>query len=333
MCQLTMTEYRRRMPNTLARLNSLEVGRIASDEPLSAHSSWKIGGRADILVQPSTVEQAVTLLKFVRDEGVPLVVIGMGTNLLFADEGFRGVIMKLGRLFSGFWIDGVSVRAQAGLWVPRLVKNLASAGLSGLEHAAGIPGSVGGLVTMNGGSLRRSVGENITTVTAVSREGRMRVFTAEECGFSYRRSVFQDSDERWIVLEASMKLARGERGEVRAEALRIMEERRRKFPLRLPNCGSVFTNDPKVYELAGPPGKIVEETGLKGLSVGGAQVSHHHANFIVNTGGATAEDVLSLIGEVRRRVHGRIGAWLDCEVRYVRPDGAVAPASEACGDP
>ena len=181
---------------------------------------------------------------------------------------------------------------------------------------------IGLVVGIVGGML-----PGITTVTAVSREGRMRVFTAEECGFSYRRSVFQDSDERWIVLEASMKLARGESGEVRAEALRIMEERRRKFPLRLPNCGSVFTNDPKVYELAGPPGKIVEETGLKGLSIGGAQVSHHHANFIVNTGGATAGDVLSLIGEVRRRVHERIGAWLDCEVRYVSPDGVVVPAS------
>ncbi|NLM70738.1 MAG: UDP-N-acetylmuramate dehydrogenase [Synergistaceae bacterium] len=314
------------------RLRSLDAGSITCDESLSAHGSWRIGGPADIFVQPSDCDQVVRLVQFTREENLPLVVIGKGTNLLFSDEGFRGVVMKLGSPFSGLWIEGESVRIQAGLWVPRLVRNLAAAGLSGLEHAAGIPGSVGGLVTMNGGSLRRSVGEIIITVKAVNREGRLRVFSAEECGFSYRRSIFQDEHEgeRWIVLEAILSLERAERRDVRAEALRIMEERRRKFPLRLPNCGSVFTNSPEVYEIAGPPGKVVEDTGLKGLTVGGAQVSHHHANFIVNTGGATSRDVLALIGEVRRRVHDRIGAWLACEVRYVDPDGKVVPASEAC---
>lgn len=302
-------------------------------EPLSAHCSWKIGGPADIFVQPCEAEQVVRLLRFVREEELPLVVIGRGTNLLFADEGVRGVVLKLGRSFSAFTINGSSLRALSGAWMPRLVKNLADAGLSGLEHAAGIPGSLGGLVTMNGGSLRRSVGENIVSVEAVSFDGERRTFSQEECLFSYRRSAFLSSDPskpRWIVLEASLELAAGNRSAIRREVLGILRERRGKFPLKQPNCGSVFTNSPRVYDLAGPPGKVVEETGLKGMRIGGAQVSPLHANFIVNLGGATAADVLSLVGEIRRRVRDRIGLWMECEVRYVGPDGLLVPVSEAC---
>jgi UDP-N-acetylmuramate dehydrogenase len=243
-------------------------------------------------------------------------------------------VLKLGRRFSGFSFSGARVRAKGGVWVPRLVRNIADAGLSGMEHASGIPGSLGGLVTMNGGSLRRSVGENILSVDAVSHAGEMRTFSREECDFSYRHSFFQCSgtrdEERWIILGALLELTPGDRGAIRREQLRILEERRVKFPHHQPNCGSVFSNVPAVYDLAGPPGRIVEETGLKGKQVGGAQVSFCHANFIVNMGGATARDVLSLIGEVRRRVYDRIGVWLDCEVRYADERGVLVPASEAC---
>ncbi len=315
------------------RIRALDVGTVSFREPLKEHCSWEIGGPADIFVQPSEDAQVLRLLRFVREEGLPLVVIGRGTNLLFADEGFRGVVMKFGRRFSDFSVDGASIRARGGLWVPRLVKNLVEAGLSGLEHAAGIPGSFGGLVTMNGGSLRHGVGERVVEVRAVSFAGETRAFSREECGFSYRNSFFQrasDSPEsRWIVLEARLELVPAERNDIRREVLGILEERRGKFPLDKPNCGSVFTNDPSVYELAGPPGKIVEAAGLKGLRVGGAEVSHRHANFIVNLGGATASDVLSLIAEIRRRVHDRIGVWLECEVRYVGADGTLVPASTA----
>lgn len=319
------------------RIRTLDVGTVSFREPLKEHCSWRIGGPADIFVQPSEDAHVLRLLRFVREEGLPLVVIGRGTNLLFADEGFRGVVMKLGRRFSDFSVDGSTIRARGGLWVPRLVKNLVEAGLSGLEHAAGIPGSFGGLVTMNGGSLRRSVGERVVEVRAVSFAGETRIFSREECGFSYRSSLFQhaaDSPEnRWIVLEARLELVPAERNDIRREVLGILEERRGKFPLDKPNCGSVFTNDPTVYELAGPPGKIVEATGLKGLRVGGAEVSHRHANFIVNLGGATASDVLVLVAEIRRRVHDRIGVWLECEVRYVGADGTLVPASTASERP
>lgn len=319
------------------RIRVLDAGAVTFGEPLKEHCSWRIGGPADIFVQPSGEGQIVNVLRFVGEEGLPLVVIGRGTNLLFADEGFRGVVLKLGKRFSDFSVDGASVRAQGGLWVPRLVKNLADEGLSGLEHAAGIPGSFGGLVAMNGGSLRHSVGERIVDVRAVSFAGELRTFRRDECAFSYRRSLFQlgagDPGNRWIVLEAALELVPADRNDIRREVLRILAERRGKFPLDLPNCGSVFTNDPAVYELAGPPGKIVEDTGLKGLRVGAAEVSHRHANFIVNLGGATASDVLALVGEIRKRVHDRIGAWLECEVRYVGAEGTLVPASEVSGTP
>lgn len=316
------------------KLSGLAVGLVSPMAPLKDHCSWKIGGPADVLVQPGTEEEILRLLAFVREEGVPFLVIGKGTNLLFADEGFRGVVMKLGRRFSALSVRNGEVRAQGGVWVPLLAKNLANAGLSGFEHAAGIPGSLGGLVTMNGGSLQRNVGGVVRFVKAVSLSGEVRAFTKEECAFAYRRSIFQDPpgdpSKRWIVLGAVMDFQISDPSSVRREHLRIMEERKGKFPLSLPNCGSVFTNDPEVYELAGPPGRVIQDAGLKGTVVGGAQISRLHGNFIVNLGGATASDVLALIGLARRKVHDRIGRWLQCEVRYADELGGVTPASEVC---
>lgn len=314
------------------RLRQLPVGALFPMEPLENHCTWRIGGPADALVEPSSPQEVMNLLAFAREEAVPLLVIGRGSNLLFSDGGFRGVVMKLGRRFSALSVEGAGVVAQSGIWVPRLARAVAGAGLSGFEHAAGIPGSLGGLVVMNGGSLRRSVGENIRYVDALSPAGEFRRFARSECGFSYRRSVFQDGRDRagWIILGAALDFEPSGRKAVRREHLKVLKERRAKFPLDLPNCGSVFTNDPGVYELAGPPGKIVEEAGMKGTVVGRAMVSPLHANFIVNLGGASASDVLGLISLIRRRVFDRLGVWLESEVRYAGENGTVVPASEAC---
>ncbi len=316
------------------KLRSLSVGHISTDEPLKNHCSWRIGGPADALVEPGTPEEAARLLLFAREEGLPLIVIGRGTNLLFSDAGVRGIVLKLGSRFSGWSATGRTVTVRSGLWVPRLVRNLAEKGLSGLEHAAGIPGSFGGLVTMNGGSLRRSVSDNILSVTALSREGVVRRFSREECAFSYRTSLFQNAlrpgRRGWIVLEAALECGEEDPAVLRRELLRVLAERKGKFPLKQPNCGSVFTNCPEIYAEAGAPGKIVEETGLKELRVGDAQVSALHANFIVNLGGATARDVLTLMGKIRRRVHQRIGHWLASEVLYADEEGNLILASQRC---
>lgn len=330
-----MAERRLRLSMNLEKkLRSLPVGEVSLEEPLRNHCSWKIGGPADALVEPGTPEEAARLLLFAREEGLPLIVIGRGTNLLFSDRGIRGIVLKLGSRFAGWSVSGRTVIVRSGQWVPRLVRNLAEGGLSGLEHAAGIPGSFGGLVAMNGGSLRRSVCDNILFVTALSRDGEVRQFSREECAFSYRTSLFQNAlrpgRKGWIILEAVLECGEEDPSTLRRELLRVLAERKGKFPLKQPNCGSVFTNAPEIYAEAGAPGKIVEETGLKGLRAGDAQVSSLHANFIVNLGGATARDVLTLMGEIRRRVHRRIGHWLASEVLYADEEGNLVPASERC---
>jgi UDP-N-acetylmuramate dehydrogenase len=291
------------------------------DVPLRTCSTWRIGGPADYLVEPSSWEQVALVLRCGRENGIPVIVIGKGSNLLFDDAGLRGIVIKIGRGLSRVRITGTTVRAGSGVSASRLARIVGGAGLCGLEHIVGIPGTLGGLIFMNGGSLHRAIGDAILEVTAMDRQGGMRMFRGEECGFAYRHSRFQDGE--YVITGAGMVLTGGRRDAIRAEMLRILRERRAKFPLTLPNCGSVFTSDPQAYGRFGPPGKIIESVGLKGMSVGGAAVSERHANFIVNRGDATARDVLSLIELIRRRVAHHSGLHLACEVRFVPSGGSV----------
>jgi UDP-N-acetylmuramate dehydrogenase len=174
---------------------------------------------------------------------------------------------------------------------------------------------------MNGGSQRRAIGDVIVEVKTMDREGNTRRRRRDECGFGYRSSRFQDED--CVVIEATVDLVAGDRSAIMAEMLQILRERRRKFPLTMPNCGSVFKSDPRMYARFGPPGKVIEDIGLKGMSVGDAVVSERHANFIVNRANAKARDVLSLIELIRERVAREIGLTLKCEVQFVEATGLV----------
>lgn len=311
----------------LDHLSRLDIGTIRWNEPLSAHCSWKIGGKADVLVEPVRVEQIVNLIEFLADKPLPLLVIGQGTNLLFDDAGFRGVILKLGSGFSRIEIDGLFIRADAGLWVPQLARLAMRAGLTGLEHCIGIPGTLGGLVLMNGGSHRRSIGENLRRIEVVDSDGRRRVLDRSECEFSYRHSALQGRG--CVIVRVELQCAAGTVNAIRQEMVCDLRERRHKFPRKCPNCGSVFLSTGEMHASVGPPGKIIEEAGLKGLRIGNAEVSRQHANFIVNAGGARSADVLALIAQIRRQVAGNIGFDLRCEVRYVHPDGKIMPADQA----
>lgn len=291
--------------------------------PLRTCGTWRIGGPADFLVEPASCEQMATTLRCASELGIPAVVIGKGSNLLFDDAGLRGVAIRIGRSLARVTITGTTVRAESGVSASRLARVAGLAGLSGLEHIVGIPGTLGGLIFMNGGSLQRTIGQAVTEVKAMDRSGTPRVLRREDCEFAYRSSRFQHED--WVILEATMALVGGRRSEIAAQMRQILRDRRRKFPLTLPNCGSVFKNDPDAYGLFGPPGKIIEDTGLKGLSVGDAQVSDRHANFIVNRGNARAGDVMELIELVRRRVAARTDLALECEVRFVHSTGCVRP--------
>lgn len=308
----------------LSQLAAEDVGATLFNEPLARHNSWKIGGPADLLVEPNSQHQVATVVRFARKHEIPLVVIGQGTNLLFDDAGVRGIVLKIGSRMADIRIDGQQIIAQGGAWVPQLARESMRAGLAGLEHCIGIPGTVGGLVIMNGGSQRKGIGENIQQVWIVTAQGEEQVLSHDECEFSYRASALQGTGA--VVVKAELKCPEGEIAKIRQEMVCDLRQRRLKFPRKQPNCGSVFLSTSEMHASVGPPGKIIEEAGLKGTCVGRAEISRQHANFIVNLGGASSGDVLTLIRLIRERIRELIGFELDCEVRYVRPDGLIIPA-------
>lgn len=311
----------------LAPLVEAGVGRTLFDAPLADHSSWHIGGPADLLVEPETIAQVARVVSFARLHDVPLMVIGQGTNLLFDDSGLRGIVLKLGESLSRVEIFDNRIVAEAGAWIPGLARKAMLAGLAGLEHTIGIPGTLGGLVLMNGGSQRKGIGENVRRVWVVDQDGKQLELNRDECAFAYRRSALQGSGA--VVVKAELECERQEPRHIRRMMLEDLRERRLKFPRKQPNCGSVFLSTSEMHASVGPPGKVIEDAGLKGTRIGKAEVSHQHANFIVNLGGASSEDILRLIAHIRKAVHDRIGFDLCCEVRYVSPTGDIVPAHQA----
>lgn len=296
---------------------------------LKEYSSWRIGGLTDWIVEPASSRQLSEILRFCHGSSLPLLVIGHGTNLLFDDAGFRGVVIRIANNMSSFTIDGNRICAQAGVWIPRLAREVARAGLSGLEHTIGIPGTVGGLVVMNGGSLRRAIGDCVESVEILDRAGNNRCLSRDQCRFAYRTSVLQERG--FIATDVVLRCNWGDSRTMRREMLSILRDRDNKFPRKQPNCGSVFISSGEMYRRFGPPGKVIEGAGLKGLRVGDAQVSERHANFIVNVGNASSRDVLGLIQIIRERIYQRTGLWLECEVRHVCASGASTRASEVLG--
>jgi len=300
---------------------------VATGVSLSGIGRWRIGGPADVVVTPDDEIALGLVLREADRLGLPRVIIGDGSNLLFDDEGFRGVIVRVGRALGGFTLrEGGVVDAGAGLWVPSFVRRVISAGLSGAVHAIGIPGTLGGLVTMNGGSQRRGIGENVVYVDAFDRLGNRHRLDHAALSYSYRASRLQVGD--LVVASARLRFAPGDRAAMYREGRSILRSRREKFPRVRANCGSVFVSDPKLYDLIGSPGMAIERAGLKGKTVGGAQISPEHANFIVNNGGARSRDVLALIRMARERVAELSGIRMAAEVRHLAPDGTMRPAHE-----
>lgn len=312
-------------PRLLAQLRLINDLDIHLNVDLSRISRWKIGGVADCILCPHSTQALQHIMQLTRAEKIPTTVIGLTTNLLFDQAGIRALVIHLGNRFSRCTIDGNRVHAQAGVWVPGFARRVASAGLCGIEHMAGIPGTLGGLICMNGGSQQKGVGDHLVSVTAVDERGEARIYDRAQCQFAYRSSIFQSN--RQIITEAvfNYDLA-DDKIQVRRQMKRILEERRRKFPQKLPNCGSVFVSNPALYSSLGPPGAVIEKCGLKGLVRGGAEISSLHANFIVNRGGASAEDVLYLIEHIRQTVLRNTGFDLVAEAKYVDAMGQIYPA-------
>lgn len=285
---------------------------------LASFSWWEIGGVADSFIEVSSRVHLQSVVLELRRTGAPFCVIGRGTNLLFDDAGYRGCIIRIGSGLSGVKIDENRIIVEAGCWVPRLAFIAARNGFSGLEHTIGIPASLGGLVCMNGGSQRKNIGDLIESVTVLTPENEIRTDHVAECGFGYRQSRYQNSGD--IILSATLRFVQKRLyHEQRIEMLKILRERSRKFPRKMPSCGSVFKSSPELYEAYGPPGKIIEELGFKGQMRGRIQVSPEHANFIVNLGGGSSSDVLDLVREIHSAVLLETGISMQPEFLYVDP--------------
>ena len=285
------------------------------DEPLQKHTTFRIGGPADVLAAPREDTQLLALLAYIRSAGLRSVIIGNGSNILFPDRGFRGIVIKLGAEFSGITLheeadETVTLHARAGTLLRRLANTACEAGLGGLEFAAGIPGSVGGAVFMNAGAYGGEMSQIIVSCRALMPDGALREFSKEELKLGYRTSVF--SQNGGIVTSCRIKLQAGDRETIYGYMRELAGRRTEKQPLNLPSAGSTFKR-PEGYFA----GKLIQDSGCRGLRVGGARISQKHAGCVVNETDASAEDVIRLIRLVQMRVRDCFGVDLEPEVRII----------------
>ena len=286
------------------------AGCVLQDEPMARHTTFRIGGPADWFVTPRTIDETAALVRALRRDGIAFFIMGNGSDLLVSDAGFRGVVIQFGRGMSDVKVDGTTVHAEAGARLSKIAAAAADASLTGFEFAGGIPGTLGGACIMNAGAYGGEVRQVVSSVTCLTADGEVRVIPADELDFGYRHSRFSANGE--IVLSAEISLKPGIRSEIRAKMDDLMQRRKSKQPLEMPSAGSTFKR-PEGYFA----GKLIMDAGLRGYTVGGAQVSEKHCGFVVNKGGATAADVLQLIRDVQARVYQQSGVRLEPEVRFL----------------
>lgn len=293
-----------------AELEQANLGEVLYNEPLSNYTTWKIGGPADILILPRSKEELVAAVQLVRKHQMPWTNLGRGSNMLVSDKGIRGVVIKPHRGLDYVRFEGSLVIAGASYSLIKLSVMAGKEGLTGLEFAGGIPGTVGGAVYMNAGAHGSDVSRIFKSADIVLETGELVRYDREDMNFSYRHSILHE--QKGVVVEATFELAEGDKKEVLAMMASYKERRLRTQPLQLACAGSVFRNPPNDFAA-----RLIQEAGLKGESLGGAQVSEQHANFIVNTGQATAEDVLALMTHIQSTVQERYGILLVPEVLVV----------------
>lgn len=288
----------------------LGEAKVLVQEPMASHTTFRIGGPADYFVMPETVEELAAVLKLCKEEQMPYFILGNGSNLLVGDKGFRGVVIQLYKNFDGIQIDETKVTAKAGAMLIRVAKESGKAGLTGLEFASGIPGTIGGAMVMNAGAYGGEMKDVVTAVTVLTKEGDIKNLTGDEMNFRYRGSVVED--EGYIVLEAVMELKEGNLEEIQARIDELSIQRKTKQPIEYPSAGSTFKR-PEGYFA----GKLIQDAQLRGYRVGGAQVSEKHCGFVINAGGATAADVMQLMQDVSDKVNAQFGVTLEPEVKRV----------------
>lgn len=284
---------------------------LRRDEPMSAHTTLKVGGPAALMALPTTEQQLVSTVKLAMEEGIEPVVVGLGSNLLVDDHGLNSLVVKTAPQMNRCEVNDTVVTACAGSPLAQVANAAAGFGLTGMEFAHGIPGSLGGAVTMNAGAYGGELCQVVRSVRTMDRNGKLETLSAEQCLFSYRHSVFSDGSR--LVLSAELELQRGDETAIREQMAELMARRKEKQPLEYPSAGSAFKRPEGMFAAA-----LIDRCGLKGLRVGGAQVSEKHAGFIINSGGATCRDILELMDLVRARVLRETGVELEAEIRYLR---------------
>lgn len=283
---------------------------IMTNEPMRNHTSFKIGGNADIMAIPDNAEQIAAIVRVCRENDIPVFVMGNGTNLVVSDKGIRGVVIKTCGNFQKVTVNNDIIEAESGVLLSKLADIALQNGLTGLEFASGIPGSLGGAAVMNAGAYNGEMKDVIITTEYLDRNGCIRELEGDEHQFAYRSSFIQK--EGGIVLRSRIRLHKGNKADIEALMEDLNSRRKDKQPLEMPSAGSVFKRPEGHYT-----GKLIEDCGLKGYRIGGAEVSTKHCGFIVNSGDAKAEDVIKLIKHIQDSIEFEYGVVLQTEVRIV----------------
>ena len=286
----------------------IDSNKISLNEPMLKHTTFKIGGSADIFVKIETLDELKYVLEFAKKENLPVTVIGNGSNLLVQDKGIRGIVIKLD--FNKISIENSIVTVEAGVLLPKLARVVCENSLKGLEAIAGIPGSFGGSVLMNAGANGEEISDKLIEITYIDENLTIKTIKKEDAKFGYRKSIFQNKN--WIILNGKLKLEEGKKEEIKEKMKEFSEKRKLSQPLDMPNAGSIFKRGEN-YVAA----KLIDECGLKGYAIGGAEVSKKHAGFIINNGNAKARDVILLIEHIKNEVKNKFNVCLETEVKII----------------
>lgn len=279
-------------------------------EMMKEHTTFRVGGPAELFLQPKDAEELRNAIEILRKYEVPVMVIGNGSNLLVRDKGIRGAVIQIYHRMSGVEVQGETLLVKGGTLLSTVAAKAAEEGLTGLEFASGIPGSIGGAVVMNAGAYGGEMKDVLVSVDVLTKELEIKTIPVEELELGYRHSIVPEAG--YIVLGAKLKLTKGDPAAIRSRMAELAEQRREKQPLQYPSAGSTFKRPTGYFA-----GKLVQDAGLKGKTIGGAQVSEKHSGFLINIGGATAQDILDLIAFCQKEVQEQFGVTLETEVKIV----------------
>ena len=293
-----------------ALLDNFSSEQIKIDEPMKNHTSFRIGGTADYFVTPYNSKQVKNVIDICRSYKTPYYIIGNGSNILVRDKGFRGVIIHLGKLMSEYSVKENCIIAQSGILLSKLAAVALKNELSGLEFAAGIPGTLGGAVCMNAGAYGGEMKQVLVNAQVIDAEGNFQVLDAAKLDLSYRKSII--SEKNLIVTKAEILLNKGEYEKIKSYMQELNRQRKEKQPLEFASAGSTFKRPEGNFA-----GKLIMEAGLRGYTIGGAEVSQKHCGFLINTGGATAAQMLELIEYVQKKVNEKFGVLLEPEIKII----------------